>query len=190
MKAPRDDCQLSERFNMRYETSTRFLMHMSEEPSMCTMTGPVNRKHRSVHSSFLSMPMVSKLSSRNWALAQEEILCLLPVSGAGFFCTQYLSSVLRSMWRAYIAKCFPPVFSVGVWMILPLIRFSWQAFAGVWFGSCRYSGCLSSALAVVTGLCLTSERLCLSLRDRKTLMFLIVLFPLCPTRRFFDCMEM
>lgn len=153
-------------------------MHMSEELSMCTMTAPVNRKRRSVHSSFLPMPMVSKLRSRNWALAQEEILSLLPVSGAGFFSlSQYLSLVLRSMWRAYIAKRFPPVFSVGVWMILPLIRFSWQAFAGVWFGSCRCSG----VFAFSSGCC---YRIALNINESwYNLDVSLVLFPFYPMRR-------
>lgn len=93
--APPDDCQLPERFALRYETSFRFLLQTSEELSVRVMTAPVNRKRRSVQSSFLPAPTVSKLSSPNCALAQEEILCLLPVSGALFFLLSQLSLCAR-----------------------------------------------------------------------------------------------
>lgn len=148
---------------MRYESSTKFLFHVSEKLSVRTMTAPVNRKLRSVHSSFLPAPTVSKLSSLNSALAQEETLSLLPVAGHVF--SPYFSSVLRSMWSTYIAKRFPPWFSVGVWMVLSLIRFSWQALAESGLVHVAAQGCLPSALAVITGLCLTSEHLLLSQRE-------------------------
>lgn len=52
-------------------------------------------------------------------------------------------------------------------MVLLLIRFSWQPLAESGLVHVAAQGCLPSALAVVTGLCLTSEHLLLSLREKE-----------------------
>lgn len=83
-------------------------------------------------------------------------------------------------------------------MVLPLIRFSWQALAESGLVHVAAQGCLPSALAVITGLCLTSEHLLSSQRgterqkmmtDEINLKSLVVLFLFIQSDAF-DCVEL
>lgn len=117
-----------------------------------------------------------------------------------FFLSRYLSSALRSMWRAYMSKRFPPCFFQWEfeWFVVWLDFPGRDSMSLVWFMSLLRGVCLQRWLSL-PGLCLTSEHLFLSLREKEiqkpligdtSLMSLIVLFLFYPTWRFFDCVEM